>query len=165
MLTITGENFSNDTQNTQVYVGDTLNWFCTIESMTSTQILCRTPAISKYYAVGSPVAVVAATRLIILNECGGVCNFTYMASGDSPSLTAISATSASISGTSTKTITLTGTNLIDSNSFAQVALTHKISGKTTIFSSASATSTSVTFTLTSAVISGNYYVKVRNQIG
>ena len=36
LLTITGENFSTDTLNTLVYVGDTLNWFCTIESITTT---------------------------------------------------------------------------------------------------------------------------------
>ena len=47
LLTIAGTNFNNDTQNTLVYVGHTLNWFCTIESITPTEIKCRTPAISK----------------------------------------------------------------------------------------------------------------------
>lgn len=67
LLTITGENFSTDRQNTLVYIGDTLNWFCTIESITTTEIKCRTPAISRFYSVGSPVSVVVSTRLLILN--------------------------------------------------------------------------------------------------
>jgi hypothetical protein len=36
LLTITGSNFSPDTQNTLVYIGDTLNWFCKIENITLT---------------------------------------------------------------------------------------------------------------------------------
>ncbi len=36
LLTITGTNFSPDAQNTLVYIGDTLNWFCKIESITPT---------------------------------------------------------------------------------------------------------------------------------
>lgn len=36
LLTITGQNFSPATSDTLVYVGDTLNWFCAIESITTT---------------------------------------------------------------------------------------------------------------------------------
>lgn len=114
LITITGTNFSPDAQNTLVYIGDTLNWFCNIENITATQIKCRTPPISKAYAVGTPVKVYVSTRLIILNSCVGSCStFTYMAADSSPILTAISSTTTNVGS-----ITLTGTTLLDSNSFA-----------------------------------------------
>ena len=37
LLTITGNSFALSTQDTQVYIGTTLNWFCNIESITATQ--------------------------------------------------------------------------------------------------------------------------------
>ena len=43
LLTITGENFVTAAQQTLAYVGFALNWFCTIESITTTEIKCRTP--------------------------------------------------------------------------------------------------------------------------
>lgn len=52
LITITGSNFVTDTQQTLAFVGTTVNWFCNIESITTTAILCRTPAISEDYNVG-----------------------------------------------------------------------------------------------------------------
>lgn len=152
-------------QNTHVYVGHTLNWFCTIENITKTEVKCRTPAISKEYQVGTAVDVVSATRLVILSKCTGNCKFTYIDTASSPALTAISTSSTSVTGTNTRSITLTGTNLIDSSNFADVSLTHTITKKVIAFSSTSATATSVSFDLTSAVPSGTYEVRVRNAIG
>lgn len=165
LVTVTGTNFNSNTQNTHVYVGHTLNWFCTIESITATEIKCRTPAISKEYSVGSPVDVVASTRLIILNSCTGTCKFTYLDAASSPSLTAVSSATNTVTGTSTKAITLTGTNLIDGNGFADVALTHSTTKKVTVFTPTSKTATSVVFNLDSSVVSGTYKVSVRNAIG
>jgi len=160
LLTITGSNFSPVSPNTLVYIGDTLNWFCNIENITATTILCRTPAISSTYSAGTAVTVYVSTRLIILNTCTGTCSFTYLAAASSPTLTAISTTS-----TNSGNITLTGTNLLDLNSFAQVSLTNTITNQVIVLPSVNSSNTSVTFTLTSSVISGTYNVKVRNLVG
>lgn len=165
LLTITGENFSTDTQNTLVYVGDTLNWFCAIESITTTQIKCRTPAISRFYAIGVPVNVVVSTRLLILNSCTGACQFTYLTTSASPALTSSSSSSFSLAGSSTKTITLTGTNLLDAGNQAEVALTNTVTLVTTVFTAGSLSATSLTFTVTASLPSGNYEVRVRNAVG
>ncbi len=52
LLTITGVNFSPAYSDTLVYIGSTLNWFCSIESITKTEIKCRTPQMSSAYEVG-----------------------------------------------------------------------------------------------------------------
>jgi IPT/TIG domain len=91
LITITGNNFSPAYSDTLVYIGDTLNWFCNIETITKTQITCRTPDISKYYAPGSAQRVVISTKLYQFNSCpGDSCNFTYLTSALSPNLTSIS---------------------------------------------------------------------------
>lgn len=51
LLTITGTNFSPVSGDTLVYIGSTLNWFCNIESITTTQIKCRTPEMSPDYQI------------------------------------------------------------------------------------------------------------------
>jgi hypothetical protein len=165
LLTISGQNFDSSPQNTLAYVGFTLNWFCSIESITSTEIKCRTPAISKEYTTGSAVQVVVSTRLLILNSCSGSCQFSYLPLASSPALTAISQSTATVSGSATASITLTGTNLQDSNFFAEVVLTHTLTGATTVFVPTSKSATSVVFALTSALTSGNYQVVVRNALG
>lgn len=114
MLTITGSNFSPASQQTLVYIGDTLNWFCNIESITSTQIKCRTPMISSSYSPGTAVNVYASTRLIIINSCpSGACTFTYLDAAVSPKITTISSANVDVS-----IVTLNGTNLLDSSNFA-----------------------------------------------
>jgi hypothetical protein len=65
LLTITGSNFVTDSQQTLAFVGSTVNWFCSIESITATTILCRTPAISEDYNAGDPQPIVVTTRLIV----------------------------------------------------------------------------------------------------
>ena len=124
-----------------MYVGHTLNWFCDIETVTSTLIQCRTPKISDAYSVGTAVQVVASTRLLILNKCVNNCDFTYLSSASSPALTSNSHPSPQVKGSNTKTVTLTGTNLVDSNNFADVAFKHTITKQTTAFTAASATAT------------------------
>lgn len=54
LLTLTGINFSPAYSDTLAYVGDKLNNFCLIESITETQIKCRTPEISSSYQAGVP---------------------------------------------------------------------------------------------------------------
>ena len=162
LLTITGNSFSSDTQNTLVYIGDTLNWFCNIESVNATQIKCRTPAISSAYTAGTPVKIYASTRLIILNTCNpGPCTFTYMASATSPALTA--STASTVNGGTD--VTLTGTNFLDANNYSEVVLTNQISSVVTVLSTTNRTSASITFNVGSNIVSGTYTVKVRNAIG
>lgn len=52
LLTLTGVNFSPAYLDTIAYVGETLNNFCLIESITETEIKCRTPEIDKAYLPG-----------------------------------------------------------------------------------------------------------------
>lgn len=78
LLTITGTNISPTSPDTLVFVGDTLNWFCNIESINSTEIKCRTPAISEDYLPNVPVDVVISTKLIALSTCSGSCSFSYL---------------------------------------------------------------------------------------
>ena len=92
----------------------------------------------------------------------GACStFTYLTASNSPNLTAVSATSGG-SGTS---ITLTGTSLVDSNNFAEVALTNKATGAVVVLSASSSNSTSVTFTISSTIVTGRYTIRVRNAVG
>ena len=142
-----------------------MNWFCTIESITATQIRCRTPAMSSAYKTGEAVKVVVSTRLLILSLCTGTCDFTYLPAASSPQLTAISSASVSLANGGTQAITLTGTNLIDSANFAEVALTHSITKVTTVYTATSATATQVVFSVGTTIASGNYQVTVRNAIG
>lgn len=52
LITIIGTNFSPASGDTLVYVGDTLDWFCSVETINSTVIQCRTPPISSDYKSG-----------------------------------------------------------------------------------------------------------------
>ena len=45
LLTISGKNFATAAQQSLVFVGDELNQFCIIETVSETQITCRTPII------------------------------------------------------------------------------------------------------------------------
>lgn len=149
-----------ENQQTLVYVGEALNWFCNIEKINKTSIECRTPSINKKYSPGTPVSVVVSTRLLILNSCSGKCSFTYNSASASPSLT----TSSTLK-TNVGTVTLNGTLLVDSNNFAEVTLTNSVTGEIVVLPATNTSNTSVTFNVTNYVFSGTYLVKVRNAIG
>ena len=51
LLTITGQNFLTGSGETLVYVGYQTNWFCTIQSITETQITCLTPPFHPSYNI------------------------------------------------------------------------------------------------------------------
>jgi hypothetical protein len=84
-----------------------------------------------------------------------------MAAASSPTLTA--STSTNVNGGAS--VTLTGTNFLDSNSFAEVVLTNQASGAAVVLPTTNRTNTSVTFNVGSNVVSGAYEIKVRNIIG
>jgi len=161
LITITGQNFSPATSDTLVYIGDTLNWFCTILNITTTQIQCRTPAIG-IYSPGVAQRVVISTKLIVLNTCNGNCNFTYLNAGSSPNITNISASTATV-----QNITLTGTNFTSGGTFSvcKVSLTNTDSKVVTILPTISCSDTSAVFAVLSTVIAGNYQVQLLNDIG
>lgn len=52
LITITGTNFDTTSQQTLVFIGQTINWMCSIETITATTITCRAPAISDDYNPG-----------------------------------------------------------------------------------------------------------------
>ena len=84
---------------------------------------------------------------------------------DSPTITDLSSTSVSVSGSQTKTITITGTNLTDGNNFADVTLTHSVSSQITVITPSNVSDTEVIFDVSTAVVSGKYEVRVRNEVG
>ena len=106
-----------------------------------------------------------STRLLILNSCTGNCKFTYLDSAASPSLTSLSASKISISGSNTKSFTATGLVLVDAFNFAEAVFTNTIDSIETVFSSTSANATSVSFDVTNTLKAGTYDVSIRNAIG
>ena len=117
------------------------------------------------YSTGSALNVVVSTRLLILNSCTGTCQFTYIESTSSPALTSSSKSSVSPSGTGTVEVVLTGTNVQDSNNFAEVSLKNTVSSVTTVLPATASTATSLTFEVPATVQSGSYTMKIRNAVG
>lgn len=161
LVTITGMNFNPAAQETLVYLGEALDWFCAIETITTTTITCRTPKINDFYTPGTAYKFITSTRLVVFSTCpANNCEFTYQPLSASPNITAISAANTNVG-----TITITGTNLIDSNSFAEVVLYNALDNATTVLPSSASTATSVSFQVTANVIAGKYNVQVRNLVG
>lgn len=160
LITITGSNFSPAYSDTLVYVGDTLNWFCNIETITATQIKCRTPAFdAKHNNISEPQRVVISTKLYSFNTCpSSNCGFMYNSAASSPMLTKISTATATIGS-----ITVNGTNIL--NGACGVSLTSQANSSLVFATTATCSSTGAVFNVPATVPSGNYYVKVRNDIG
>jgi hypothetical protein len=158
LLTITGTNFSPAYSDTLVYIGDTLNWFCNIVTITATQITCRTPPISKDYTAGASQRVVISTKLYLFNTCpSNNCNFTYLDATSSPMLSTIS-----LSKANAVTLTLTGTGFI-SNTTCSVSII-SAANSSIVYSvpGINCTNNSTKFTVPATVPSANYLVKVNN---
>ena len=161
LLTVTGINFDPTPQQTLVFLGDQLNQFCSIESVTATEIKCRTPAMHQWDVDDGSFTqkLVVTTRLVHVSACDGSCDFTYTAKDSSPNITAISPTTL----TSGSSLTLTGTDLNDAA--CDVALVNSADSTDVHVSSASTcTATSVSASLT-GVPAGNYNARVRTLNG
>lgn len=105
LLTITGINFAPTLQENMVFIGNEVNWFCRIVTLSETQITCRTPPMHERYNVGDNNTVVVVSKLI--QETKNTVNstrFAYKETYDSPKLTSLSKTS----GDEGDSITLTG---------------------------------------------------------
>jgi hypothetical protein len=153
LIHLKGINFSPALDETLVFIGNELNWMCNVEELNTTDILCRTPPISPYYNVSVPQDVVLTNRLMVDNTCGGTCSFSYIAEGQSPTLTKMSTNSIT-----TGSIVLNGTNF--SLGTPIVILTNLNTSLATKVTPTGVTATSLTFAVPS-VESGQYDVKVR----
>jgi hypothetical protein len=90
------------------------------------------------------------------------CNFTYLKNYESPTLTSISTIQANA-----QNITLTGTNFTNSGSFdlCELSLTNTDSNTVTALQNITCNDTSAEFTILRTIPSGNYQVRIRNNIG
>ncbi len=89
LITITGKNFVPDALDTMVTIGNELNQLCTIESISETEIKCRTPPMNQYYNVNDQQVVTVDSKLIIPTNCtnsSSNCWFSYIAQDISPVL-------------------------------------------------------------------------------
>lgn len=134
-------------------MGDEINWICNVEELNTTDILCRTPAISPYYNASVAQGVILTNRLMVDNTCGGVCDFTYLDASSSPKLTSMSSNTI-IYGS----ITLTGVNLALGTPI--VVLTNKDTSLATTVTPSSVNATSITFNVPN-LETGSYNVKAR----
>ena len=77
---------------TQVFVGPEINAFCELESISSTQIKCRTITKDEFTPSDNNVVTVFS-KLIQEAVCSGTCLFSYTDESTAASLTSSSATS------------------------------------------------------------------------
>lgn len=128
LITITGKNFVPDVLDTMVTIGNELNQLCKIESITETEIKCRTPPKNEYYAIGDAQVVTVDSKLIIPTNCTSPtsnCWFTYIDQNNGPLLESMSSNSIT-----TGSITLTGQRF-DIGASTKVSLTNQVTGKIT----------------------------------
>lgn len=156
LITITGTNFDTTPQQTLVFIGQTINWICSIETITSTSIACRVPAISDDYSPGVAQDVVVTTRLIVQSKCEGTCMFTYLDSAASPAVTTL--------GVASGVVTITGTSLTTGSS-CSVVLVNGATGTNTVLLATTCSATIATWTVPTTVVSANYQLKIRSELG
>ena len=109
LITVTGVNFSPDPLDNLVFIGDQLNQLCIIETVTTTQITCRTPSKDEFYPTGIALHVILNSKLIMESVCTGVCNFTFIDT-NTPNITDLSSAVVTI-----EDVTITGTSLTTTN--------------------------------------------------
>lgn len=117
---------------------------CKIESITETEIKCRTPPKNEYYAVGDAQVVTVDSKLIIPTNCTSPtsnCWFTYIDQNNGPLLESMSSDSIT-----TGSITLTGQRF-DIGASTKVSLTNQVTGKIVEVTPSAFNSTSITFTV------------------
>lgn len=51
LIHLKGINFDTAIDETLVFVGNALNWFCNVESLNTTDIFCRTPPVNPSYNI------------------------------------------------------------------------------------------------------------------
>ena len=64
-----------------MFVGDAVNNFCEITSISETTITCTVPRMHSDYSVGVPYTVVVTGRILEESYCRGTCSFTYVVAG------------------------------------------------------------------------------------
>jgi hypothetical protein len=155
LLTIQGRNFVADPAQSLVFIGNALNQFCYVETITSSSITCRTiirDSIDASY-VNKSVPITLTSRLIIDNTCeNSACHFEYIDSSVSPYIYNISAKSITIL---TNSLLLTGSRFNIGTS-CMVALTNTVTNVVIIVTPNSFTESSINFTVPNTVEAGTY---------
>jgi hypothetical protein len=77
LITISGKNFDATGSSTLVILGEYVNWFCDIVSITSTQIQCKTPPKHEQMNLDTPYKVQIITRLQDEAKVDSSCTFSY----------------------------------------------------------------------------------------
>lgn len=142
LINIKGINFAPNILETLVFVGDAINWQCNVESVTKTDIFCRTPPINPNYNISKAQPITLTNRIVVDATCStlGNCQFTYMAASVSPQISSLSA-SAVISGIGT--LTINGFNF----GSGKVMLTNKLTNAKLLLSPKTMTTISATIAL------------------
>lgn len=76
-------------ENTQVYVGDAINWNCNVLASSTTQITCVTPPRNEAYTSAQQNVVVVG-RALVDSACNGSCAFTYNSAAPTVTPTSVS---------------------------------------------------------------------------
>ncbi len=69
-VTITGRNFAS-ADSTNVFVGDAMNNFCKIKTISSTVIICTMPSMDSSYNAGVAVNITVTGRVVEESRCSG----------------------------------------------------------------------------------------------
>jgi len=157
LITIVGKNFVPDTTETMVTIGDQLNQLCRIESITATEIKCRTPEKHEVYLPGVKQEVTVTSKLVINTKCAkdDPCWFTFKDDATSPVLESLS--SEAMSGS--YPLTLTGSNF-NLGTSVTVSLLNLVTSELTEVTPTEYNTTSITITVPK-VESGYYSVRAR----
>ena len=76
-LAISGYNMASAFKSTNVMIGEAINFFCPIKSITDTLIVCRLPPIHEDYQPGDILQVRVLGRLLEESLCEGTCSLIY----------------------------------------------------------------------------------------
>ena len=139
LVTITGVNFSPELSETLVFVGNELNWFCVVETLSESEITCRTPPYHSDWGNTSTHDITVSNKIIQDSTCGGSCSFTYNDEENSMKISTVNDTEV-VSG---DLVMITGENF-DIGS-PVVALTNRLTSVTTEVTPDSASATEVVF--------------------
>ena len=156
LITITGRNFSPEKAETLLHISGQINWLCDLETVTTTQIQCRTPPYHEDWGNQTTHAVSLTNKLMVESNCSSTCDFTYGPESDAMSISSLSLTSAK----KADSIEITGTNFDISGSALKVIVENKLTGDKTEVTPSASTATSVTFAVP-AVMAGAYSVRTR----
>lgn len=159
ILTINGNAFSTDTQQTLAYVGGEDDWvMCDVLTSSASQVTCRTRAASPTFNAGDAKPVTIASRIQEESQCAGTCSFTYD-TAKTASVTALSPAGPYNPG---DTLTFTGSGFGSSAptlTIGAVTLTVSANSDTSITAQIPANAQTVASALVQVYVPNNGYAK------